>query len=266
MSDDILLVARSGAVAELTLNRPDVMNALNHALVTRLTAVMQDLNADDTLRAIILTGAGRAFCAGVDLRELSQDPDALDRMKWHGGDSLFDVIRSSPHPMIAAVNGVAVTGGLELAMMSDFMIAADGARFADTHARVGITPSWGMTQVLPRLIGVNRARQMSLTGEFIDAAKACDWGLVNEVTPADGLMPRARALAGQIAETDRVTMGRLRGLINVGLNTGLDDGLAQEAALFDDHIAGVSQAQVGENRARVTERGRAIAGQKGTQE
>ena len=259
MSEDILLIERNGAVVELTLNRPNVMNALSRALTDLLTDVFKELSADDSLRAIILTGAGRGFCAGVDLKELSEDTGAIEKMKWTGRDSLLDVIRECPHPLICAVNGVAVTGGLELAMMSDFMIAAEEARFADTHARVGITPSWGMTQVLPRLVGVNRARQMSLTGEFINAQKACDWGLVTEVMAAEALMPRARALAQQIAETDRLTMGRLRDLIRVSEDSVLKDGLAAEVSLFGTHIAGVSQKQVGTNRAAVIKRGRSIA-------
>ncbi len=265
MTQDILLVHRNGPVAELVLNRPKVMNALNRALTTRLCDVMKELNADTSLRAIILTGNGRGFCAGVDLKELSESPGAIEEMKWHGGDSLFDIVRASAHPMIAAVNGVAVTGGLELAMMSDFMIASDTARFADTHARVGITPSWGMTQTLPRLIGINRARQMSLTGEFIDAAKACDWGLVTEVTAPDALMDRARALAMQIAETDRTTMTRLRDLIATSQEVGFSEGMANEVSLFDTHISGVSPTQVGENRAKVTARGQEIAAKTGEQ-
>ncbi|MEX0286143.1 MAG: enoyl-CoA hydratase [Paracoccaceae bacterium] len=260
MSDEVLLVNRDGPVVELTLNRPKVMNAMNQALVARLTEVMKTLETDKDLRAIILTGNGRAFSAGVDLKELSEKPGAIEDMKWYGDDSVFDLMRRSQIPMIAAINGVAVTGGLELAMMSDFMIASDAARFADTHARVGITPSWGMTQVLPLLIGINRARQMSLTGEFVSAQKACDWGLVNEVVPADQLMTRARALAAQIAETDHVTMSRLRTLINASAETTLSEGLACEVELFDTHLAGVTPDQVGTNRAKVTERGRKIAG------
>lgn len=265
MTDSCLVVRRSGPVAELTLNRPNVMNALNHALISALSDTVRDLSDDPELRAIILTGLGRAFCAGLDLRELSETPGAMERMEWHGGASLFDLVRACPHPIIAAVNGHAVTGGLELAMMADFMIASEEAKFADTHARVGITPGWGMSQVLPRLIGANRARQMSLTGEFINARTAYDWGLVNEVLPADDLMPRARALAAQIAETDRVTMGRLRGLINDSQDMGLADGLRREVTLFDDHIAGVTPDKVSETRTQVTARGRAIAGQQGEQ-
>lgn len=263
MTEDILLSHRDGAVLELTLNRPAVMNAISHALKADLVAAFQAASQDKTLRAIILTGAGRAFSAGVDLKELAEQDGAMAQMRRLSTDSLFDVIRACPVPMIAAVNGAAVTGGLELAMMSDFILAGQSARFADTHARVGIVPGWGMSQVLPALVGVNRARQLSLTGEFIDGQTACAWGLATEVLPDDQLMPRARALAAQIAETDRTTMIRLRSMINLSQDLGLTEGMAQEVAQYDDHIRTVSAETVGANRKTVTQRGRAIAaGQK----
>ena len=257
MSTPLLLQSRQGPVVELTLNRPDSMNALNRALIAELTAAFRAAAHDDNLRAIVLTGAGRAFCAGVDLKELSASQDVANQLTWHGEESLFDVMRACPHPIVGAVNGFAVTGGLELAMMCDFLIASVSARFADTHAHVGITPSWGMTQVLPRLIGINRARQMSLTGDFIDAQTACDWGLVTETAKPDALMPRARELAARIAETDRDTLIKIRGLIGESAETSLAEGLRREAALFDRHITGVAPDKVADARAQVTAKGRA---------
>ena len=212
MTETPILLCRNGAVAEITLNRPEALNAMSHALVSALTQTIRNLSADTDLRAIILTGTGRAFCCGLDLKELAT-PGATQAFDWHGAGSLAATLRACPHPVISAVNGYAITGGLELALLGDFLIADPAAQFADTHARVGITPSWGLTQVLPRLIGINRARQMSLTGEFIDARTACGWGLVNEVVAEGALMPRARALATQIAETDRSTLGKIRALI-----------------------------------------------------
>lgn len=263
MTDTPLMIRRDGTIAELTLNRPQAMNALNQALVAALTDAFRDLSQDTDLRAIILTGQGRAFCAGVDLKELSERPGAIEQMTWTGAASLFDVIAACPHPIIAAINGFAITGGLELAMMADFMIAGHSAKFADTHARVGITPSWGMTQALPRLIGINRARQMSLTGEFVDATKAGDWGLVNETVADADLMARARDLAGQIGETDQTTLTKIRHLIGQSREHTFSQGMAQEVALFDDHIAGVAPDDVAANRAAVTARGRGIAAQSG---
>lgn len=262
MTDTPLLIHRDGAVVELTLNRPEKLNALNAALVGALTETITDLGRDDTVRAIILTGAGRAFSCGVDLKELSQGSDVKQGFAWHGPDSLFDIARNCPHPIVTAVNGFAITGGLELAMLGDFLIASDEAVFADTHARVGITPSWGMTQILPRLVGINRARQMSLTGEFVDANRACDWGLVNEVTSADDLLARARALAHQIAETDQTTMTRIRGLIGESAHHTLDAALAREVAVFDTHMASVSPSDVAAGRERVTARGQKLAATK----
>lgn len=255
--NDLLIEQRDGPICTLVLNRPEAMNALSRALIGALTERFRALSEDDSLRAIVLTGQGRAFCAGVDLKELSQAGDVSNALNWSGSDNLHDVIRACPHPVIAAVNGFAVTGGLELALMADFLIASPDARFADTHARVGITPSWGMTQVLPRLIGINRARQMSLTGGFVEAQTALDWGLVNEIA-TDGVVARAQELAHQIAETDLKTMTRLRQLIGQSAETTLSEGLSQEVSLFATHIAGVTAQGVGENRQKVTARGRAL--------
>ena len=264
MTSDSLVLSKDGAIATITLNRPDALNALSRELISDLIATFRALSDDDDLRAIILTGAGRAFSCGVDLKELSQSEEVKSHFEWHGDDSLFDVVRACPHPLITAVNGYAITGGMEVAMMADFMIASDAAVFADTHSRVGITPSWGMTQVLPRLIGINRARQMSLTGEFVDAQTALSWGLVNEVVPADRLLDRARELAGQIAETDRSTMSRIRGLIADSAETSLTEGLARETEVFDGHMSQVSPENVAAGREKVTQRGRQIAGNAGT--
>lgn len=258
MPEQVLLESREGAVVSLVLNRPDKMNALNRALIAALSATFKRLAGDDSIRAIILTGAGRAFCGGVDLKELAASEDVSRALTWQGEDSLIDIMRANPHPVIAAVNGYAVTGGLELALMSDIIIAGQSARFADTHARVGITPSWGMTQILPRLIGLNRARQMSFTGEFADAVRAADWGLATEVVADDALMARAQDLAGQIAETDARTFKTIRSLIARSAEGSLSFGLAAEAAQFKNHIAEVSGEAVNARRKDVTARGRRL--------
>lgn len=254
-----LIIDRDGPVATITLNRPEALNALSLALEAELATAFRAFNRDETLRAIVLTGIGRAFSVGVDLKELGADPAALSKRVWHGPDSLAGIIRACPHPIIAAVNGFAVTGGLELALLADFLIGSDEARFADTHARVGITPGWGLSQALPRLIGINRARQMSLTGAYVGAAQALQWGLLNEVTSAEGLLPRATALATEIAETDRMTMTRIRDLIAVSAETGWSDGLAREGAVFDQHMPGVTTSGVAERRTEVQRRGRRVA-------
>lgn len=259
--NELVLVETSGdgAVATLTMNRPEALNALSLALEDALRDAFRRLAGEESLRAIILTGAGRAFSAGVDLKELGAG--ARKGRDWHGAETLAGLMRASEIPIIAAVNGFAVTGGLELALQADFIIAAEGARFADTHARVGLTPSWGMTQILPRLIGPARARWMSLTGGYVDAATARDWGLVVEVTAPDALPPRARALAAEIAETEPVAMNRIRGLIAAGEGMPLKQALALETDVFDEHMAAVAPGAVEARRGAVQARGRRIAGE-----
>lgn len=254
---DLALIDRAGAVAVVTLNRPEALNALSIALEDAVKAAFVELIADPAIRAIVLTGAGRAFSVGVDLKELGSGA-GLERV-WHGPESLSGVMRASEKPIIAAVNGYAVTGGFELALQCDFLIGSEDARFADTHARVGITPSWGLTQILPRLIGLNRARQMSLTGGYVGAEQALDWGILNEVTPADGLLSRAKALAAEIAETEQDAMTKIRALIAAGEGRPLDEALAGERAVFDAHLAGVSPEAVEARRVGVQARGKRVA-------
>lgn len=255
MEFEHLLLHRDGPVVTVTMNRPKQLNALSLALEGELRDCFRALADDDSLRAIVLTGAGRAFCAGVDLKELSTDPSAKDHRIWHGPDSFGGIMRACPHPIICAVNGFAVTGGLEIALLGDFIIAAKEAQFADTHARVGITPAWGMTQALPRLIGINRARQMSLTGEYVGADKAFDWGLANEVVPRQHCVLRAVELAKEIAETDLISMTKIRGLIEESAELPMQAALDREVAVFDGHMGGVSQSDIGANREKVQARG-----------
>ncbi len=255
MEFDNLILYRDGPVITVTMDRPKQLNALSLALEDDLRRCFRALSADDTLRAIVLTGSGRAFCAGVDLKELSSDPAAKDQRIWHGPDSLSGIMRACPHPIISAVNGFAVTGGLELALLGDFIIAAKEALFADTHARVGITPAWGLTQALPRLIGVNRARQMSLTGEYVTADKAFTWGLVNEVVPLQHCVLRAVELAREVAETDMRSMTKIRGLIGESAELPMGAALAREIDVFDSHMGGVSQSDISSNREKVQARG-----------
>lgn len=258
MSFSHLILAQNGPVATITLNRPEALNALSVGLEAELSTAFRALSADGSIRAIVLTGAGRAFSVGVDLKELSTDPKGMAERNWHGPESLSTVIRACPHPIIGAINGFAITGGLELALLCDFLIGSDTAQFADTHARVGITPAWGLTQVLPRLIGINCARQMSLTGAFIGASQAREWGLLNEVTTAEGLLPRAQALAAEIAETDQPTMAKIRDLITASAETSFAEGCVRELKVFDAHMPGVTMGKVATNRAKVQARGRRV--------
>lgn len=257
---NMLRIERFDTTAVLTMNRAGALNALSLDLEAELVSAFSALGGAKEIRAIILTGAGRAFSAGVDLKELGDGAAALRTRKWHGEGSLADVMADCPKPIIAAVNGFAVTGGLELALQCDIIIAASTAKFADTHARVGITPSWGLSQILPRLVGVNRARQMSLTGEFIDAARAEAWGLINEVTAPDALMDRALSIAAEIAETDAVAADKIAALIESAGSTSPEEGLKRERAVFDVHIATVTPETIEMNRRRVQARGKRLAG------
>jgi enoyl-CoA hydratase len=169
----VLLVEKSGGIATITLNRPEALNALNAELRLAIETTFRDLAKDDEVRVAILTGAGRAFSAGIDLKELSRG-----RMESSGAADydMIGAIRDFGAPLIGAVNGHAITGGFELALACDLLIASENAQFGDTHARVGIVPGWALSQKLPRLIGIARAKELSLTGNFIGAEQAERWG------------------------------------------------------------------------------------------
>lgn len=192
--DTVLIDVKDG-VATVTLNRPEARNALNPELAAEFPAAITQCDARDDVFAIILTGADPAFCAGFDLRELS----TRERGREPNPPPPYRAALP-PHrkPIIGAINGAAVTGGFEIALACDFLIASDRARFADTHARVGLLPGWGLTVMLPEAIGIRRAKQLSLSGAFLDATTALDWGLVNEVVPHQQLLERAHAIALQI--------------------------------------------------------------------
>lgn len=190
-SNEPILVDVVDGVATVTLNRPEARNALNAALSAAFPAAISACDDRDDVVAIVLTGADPAFCAGFDLRDVSSGEKRGDNP--HPG--YWGALPPTTKPVIGAINGAAATGGLEIAVACDFLIASDRARFADTHAKVGVLPGWGLTILLPEAIGRRRALQMSLSGEFIDAQTALSWGLVNEVVPHDQLLARATALA-----------------------------------------------------------------------
>lgn len=242
-------------VAVVTLNRPEARNALSMALREEATALFHSLGADETLGAVVLTGAGTAFCAGIDLRELS-DPAGRPRPAAKGSDNLVAAIVACPLPVIAAVNGVAITGGFEIVVACDVILASSTARFADTHARVGIMPSWGLTQRLPRLIGMSRAKQLSFTGNFLDAATAEHWGLVNEVLEPDQLLTRALALGADMASCDRRAVRNLKAAYDDGALVTMAEGLLVEHEHSRRHMAGVRPQDIAARRDAVQARGR----------
>ncbi|MDD3837375.1 MAG: enoyl-CoA hydratase [Phenylobacterium sp.] len=258
----MLLVERPAeGVAIVVLDRPEAMNALSKALRAKLHETLQALDADPGVRAIVLTGAGeRAFCAGLDLKELGSDPEGMRAANaTDPAENPARAVLACRKPVIAAVNGVAITGGFELALACDVIIASESARFADTHARVGITPGWGLSQKLPRLIGPYRAKELSLTGNFLDARTAADWGLVNRVVPPDDLLPVARKLASEMAQIDADMLILQKRLIDDGYALSLKEGLAFEHERSSAHNAGVTPQMVEERRAAVQARARAQA-------
>jgi enoyl-CoA hydratase len=204
MTDEhVLLTDVDARVATLTLHRPERRNALNAPLRRALREAMREVEANEDVDVVILTGSDPAFCAGLDLKEFGSGSSGLRDATLMPEGSDRGPLGTHAKPIIGAINGVAVTGGLELALACDFLIASDRAAFADTHTRVGVMPGWGLTVLLPEAIGVRRARQMSATGNYVDANLAAQWGLVNHVVPHDQLLPTCRTLAAAIASNDQ---------------------------------------------------------------
>lgn len=255
MSDE-LLIEKDGAVAVLTLNRPDSMNALSPGLLSDLCGAFRDLQKDSEVRAVILTGNGRAFCAGLDLKAMESHPEGLAAFAIHGENDVARAMEDFDRPIIVAVNGVAATGGFELALMGDILIASDSARFADTHCRVGLAPGWGLSQKLARMIGPSRAKEAHFTGNFISAEQAADWGLVSRAVPADELMNDARKVAEDIASCVPATVKVYKKLVDDGLASTLGAGMEMEKFVMGHANKGVSGDTIGSRRKGVQERGK----------
>jgi enoyl-CoA hydratase len=252
----VTVETRPDGCAIVILQRPDALNALTRAMRLQLARALAQLAAGGT-RVVVLTGAGRAFCAGLDLRELAQAENLTEMAVSGEADDPVHAVRSFPGPVIAAVNGPAVTGGLELALACDVVVASQRATFADTHARLGVLPSWGMSQRLPRLIGRGRAMEMSLTGNFIDAEQALQWGLVNRIVPHDQLMATALGLASDMLAAAPGILVRYKRLVDEGLAGTLEQGLKVEAQQAREWAASLDPAQLTERRQAVQARGSA---------
>jgi enoyl-CoA hydratase len=204
LTEPILLTDISDRVAVVTLNRPEARNALSRELLAALPEAINACDVDDDVDVVILTGADPAFCAGIDLKSLAAGgPAGGSSSPPEGRGTRQEPFPTMTKPVIAAVNGSAVTGGLEVVLACDFVIASERARFADTHARVGIMPGWGLTVRLAEAVGQRRAREMSATGNFVDARTAYDWGLVNHVVAHEELLPYCRSLAADIVSNDQ---------------------------------------------------------------
>ena len=250
MSEPVLLVEKSDGIATLTLNRPGVLNALSEELRDLLARTIEDLHHDEEVGVVILTGAGRAFCAGLDLKEMS-DPDRKRK-------AIADppkLLRSLRQPVIGAINGIAVTGGFEIALSCDLLIAAPEARFADTHARVGLLSGWGLSARLSRAIGPGRAKELSLTGNYLSAERACEWGLVNRIVPREDLLPTCRELATDMLTCQRDVMFQYKRMIDRGFDLTLGDAMDYEVEV-NRMYRGPRPEEVGERLAGIRARAR----------
>jgi enoyl-CoA hydratase len=228
MEQAVLYETRQNA-ALITLNRPERRNSINQALLAGLYEGLEKAQKDDSVRAVVLTGNGKSFCAGIDLSVIGTDN--LFDPRGDGVD-LPEAFAACKKPVIGAVNGHAITGGFEIALQCDFLIASDQASFADTHLKVGIHPGWGMTQLLRQAVGVRMAKQISLTAQFVPAAEALRIGLVNEVVSAEQLVPRALEIAGQIAALNQGLLPQVKTLIEFQDSATFEASLAQERREF----------------------------------
>jgi enoyl-CoA hydratase len=233
MAYETLLVERSDAYAVVTLNRPKVMNALNRTLFTELDDAFTALAAESGVRAVILTGAGeKAFAAGADISELASLSATEGQQLARRGQAVFRRIETCGKPVIAAINGFALGGGCELAMACTIRIASDRARMGQPEVKLGLVPGYGGTQRLPRLVGKGAAMKLLLTGDMVGAEEAFRIGLVDEVVPAEALLPRAETLARAIAQQAPLAVAGCIQAVEGGYDLPLDSGLELEASLF----------------------------------
>jgi enoyl-CoA hydratase len=233
MAYENLLFATRDTVTFITLNRPKVLNALNNATFVELEAAFLAISQDPAIRAVVVTGAGeKAFVAGADIQELAP----LGAVEGHAmaarGQAVFDLIENCGKPVIAAINGFALGGGCELAMACTIRIASETARLGQPEVKLGILPGYGATQRLPRLVGKGTALKLLLTGDMVGASEAFRIGLVDEVVPAEALLPRAEALAKSIAANAPLAVRGCLEAVHAGYDLPLASALALEASLF----------------------------------
>jgi enoyl-CoA hydratase len=253
----VLLVERSEGIATLTLNRPEAMNALSRALRGAIVGAFAALRDDAEVGVVILTGAGRAFSAGLDLKELGGGGKREEEPAGAVTDlDVVGAVTSFDRPVIGAINGFAITGGFELALACDVLVASTAARFADTHARVGIMPGWGLSQKLSRAVGIYRAKELSLTGNYLTAERAEAWGLVNRVVAPEELLPTCRALAADMLSCVPEVVRDYRRVIDEGFAAPFGEGLRIEARAAREHARRLTPELLAARRAAVQDRGR----------
>lgn len=246
----------SQGVGVITLNRPETRNALSSEVLKGLPEAIHSLEQNAEVNVLVLTGHDPAFCAGLDLRELGESGGNINPDQPSTSRGPFP---KRIKPLIGAINGVAVTGGLELALACDFLIASERAKFADTHARVGVMPGWGLSVLLPQAIGVRRAREMSLTGNYLDAVTAAEWGLVNRVVSHESLMSTVHAVAQDICSNDQEGVRQMINTYERTSGVTVDDGWALESSMGKEWLqrTGFTPGKVAERRASIQGRGRA---------
>lgn len=247
MGEDSVLYERRGAGAWLTLNRPAVLNALDIPLVHCLDSCLDRAEADDGVRAIVITGAGRAFCAGADL-------EALRELLADGGNrfgpefvrpllAVLDRLETSPLPVIAAVNGIAAAGGLETILACDLVVAAESARIGDAHANYGLIPGGGGSIRLPRKIGPTRAKALLFTGRFLAARELLEMGLVNQVVADDDLATTVEDLVAEIAGKSPLSIAAMKRLVRDGMEQSLDTAIRLEYTMITTHMGSEDVAE-----------------------
>lgn len=259
MSTSPVLSAVADGIATITLNRPAARNALNTELLASLRQAMAAAEKNAKVAAVIITGADPAFCAGLDLKQLGSTGANLGTgAQSRNGD---EVVPGTPwalmtKPVVAAVNGPAITGGLELVLHCDLVVASNRARFGDTHARVGVHPGWGLTVLLPQAVGIRKAKEMSFTGNFLSADDALRCGLANAVVPHHRLLPTARALAADIAGNDRSGVRLLLEAYREATAVAPGDGLVVETRRAAGQHGAVTPEEVERRRQAIVDRGR----------
>jgi len=228
MEKPVLFETKKG-IAMITLNRPEKRNAINRELLIHLYNYLDEVSTNDKIRAAIITGNGKSFCAGLDLSVIETE-NLFDPRS--DGKDLPDIFEDCKKPIIGAINGHAITGGFEIALNCDFLIASERACFADTHAKVGIHPGWGMTQLLQQAVGQRMAKQLSFTCQFISAEKALDCGLVNEVVPHEELISRAIQISTKICAVNHEMLTVVKDLIEYKNHVTFQDAFVHERKGF----------------------------------
>ncbi|WP_315119419.1 short-chain-enoyl-CoA hydratase [uncultured Clostridium sp.] len=229
-----VLFEKEGNIAVVTINRPKALNALNSETLRELDVIIDNLADDEEVLAVILTGAGKAFVAGADITEMKDLNTVQGRKFGLLGNKVFRKLETLEKPVIAAVNGFALGGGCEISMACDIRIASQKAKFGQPEVGLGITPGFGGTQRLPRLVGTSMAKQLIFTGDIIGAEEALRVGLVNKIVEPEKLMDEAKEMAKKIAGNAPIAVKLCKAAINRGIQCDIDTGIAYEAEVFGE--------------------------------